>query len=65
MSYHKFFVKYGLQDIHWVGHSIMNTVDAVAFHKRKAIKEGGDDHSENYEMEIIAEGELDKALMVP
>ena len=43
----------------------MNPVDAVAFKERKATREGGNDHIENDEMEILTEGNLDKVLIFP
>ena len=37
MSSNKFFLKYGLQEKHWFGHSGMKPVVAVVFQKRKEI----------------------------
>ena len=39
MSPNKFFVKYGLEDNHWYGNSVMKPVDAVEFQKRKEMIE--------------------------
>ena len=33
ISYQKFFLKYVLQDTHWVDHSVMKTIDAQSFQK--------------------------------
>ena len=44
---------------------MIQTVDAVAFQKRKAIKEGENDQSGNFEIEILAESALDKVLIFP
>ena len=54
-------VKYGLQDSHWVSHSVINYVDAVAFQKRKEIREGDNKSIKKFKTEILAEGSLDKA----
>ena len=62
MFSNKLILKYGLQDNHWVGNSVMKQVDAVVFQKRKALRYGKNDKSNNFEMEIIDEGDLDKAL---
>ena len=40
MSSNKFFVKYGLQDNHWVGYSVMNPIDAVLSQNINTIREG-------------------------
>ena len=37
----------------------------MAFQKIKAIREGKNDQSENFEMKILDEGALDKAMPVP
>ena len=67
MSSNKFFLRYryGLQDSYWVGNSLMKTVDSVAFQKRKAMREFNNDESNNFEMEILDEGALNKALKFP
>ena len=62
MSSNTLFLNDGLKDIHSVGHSVMKTVDAVAFKKRKALQEDNNDESDNFEMKILDEGVLDKAL---
>ena len=41
----------------------MNPVDAMAFKKKMATREGDKESSENFEMQILVEGALDKALM--
>ena len=64
MSSNKVFVKYVLQDNHLVRHSLINTVDAMAFKNRKANIKGNHEPSENFETDILAEGVLDKALVV-
>ena len=43
----------------------MKPVDAVAFKKIKATREGNNNERDNFEIEIIDEGALDKALAVP
>ena len=43
----------------------MKSVDAMEFKNRKEMGECEDWSSENYEMEIISEGALDKVLMIP
>ena len=40
----------------------MRLVDAVAFQKRKSMREGNNDKINNFEMEILDDSELDKAL---
>ena len=65
MSSKKILLKYGLQDNHWVGHSAMKPVDDVAAEKRKSTRRIINDKSDKFEMEIIDEGVLDKALQVP
>ena len=62
ISSDNFFLKYGLQYNHWVGHSVKITVDTVEFKKRKALWEGKNGESDNFDMEILDEGALDKAL---
>ena len=42
----------------------MKLVDAVAFQKRKSTKEGNNDESNNFEIEILDEVVLDKALTI-
>ena len=65
MSYIKLFLKYGLQDNNWVGHSVMKPVDDMEFQKIRSMMEGNDYKRDNFEMEIIDEGAIDKALIVP
>ena len=65
MSYNKFFLKDGLHDKHWVGYSVMKHFDAVAFNKINSLREGSNDKSDNFYMEIIDEGVIDKALEGP
>ena len=43
----------------------MKSVDAVAFHKRKSLREGKNDESNNFEMDVFHKGTLDKALGGP
>ena len=59
------FFKYGLQDNHCVGYSVMKLVDYVAFQKIESMREGNNDESNNFEMEILDEGALDKVLTFP
>ena len=40
----------------------MKPVDTVEFKKRKALQEGKNGESDNFDMEILDEGALDKAL---
>ena len=42
----------------------MNPVDAVELQRIKAMIEVDDESSENFKMDILLEGTLDKALMV-
>ena len=65
MSSNKLFVKYGLQDNHWVGHSVIKPDDSVWFQKIKSVREGDNEYSENFEMCILTEGVLDKEMTVP
>ena len=60
----KLFLKDILQDNHWVGHSVMKPVVAVLFHKIISMGEGNNYESDNFEMDILDEGALDKALKV-
>ena len=55
------FLKYELQDNHWVGNFVMKQTDSVACHKIKLMIEGNNDKSKNFEIKIIEEGVLDKA----
>ena len=55
MSYKKLFLKDGLQDNHWVGQSSMKWVD----------RWGKNDERDNFEMDILDEGALDKVLIIP
>ena len=43
---------------------MIKTVDAIGFNKIKAIREVNNYESDNFEMDIIDEGALDKALVV-
>ena len=43
----------------------MKPVDYVVFQRRNVLREGNSDKSENFEMEILGEGVLDKALEGP
>ena len=65
MSSNRFFLKYVLIDNHWVGNSEMKPVDAMEFEKIKALGEGKVDKSNNFDIEILGEGVLDKALEGP
>ena len=51
-------------DNHWVGHSVMKPVDAESFQRRKGIKGGHKDINDNFYMEIMGKGALEKALNV-
>ena len=62
MSSNNLFLKDGLKDNHWVEHSVMKLVDAVICKERKALREGNNDKSENFYIEILDEGALYKAL---
>ena len=64
MSSNKLFMKYCLQDNHWVGHLVTKYADTLEFQKRKDMIQGDNECSENFEMEILVERTLDKALMV-
>ena len=48
-----------------MGHSVINPVDAMAFQKRKSLMEGNNNKRDNFEMKILEEGGLDKALYGP
>ena len=48
MSSARLFLKCGLQDIHWVGHSVMKPVDDVEFQEIKAMREGNNNKTENF-----------------
>ena len=61
----KIFIKDDLKNNHWVGHSVVKPVGVVAFQKIKAMREGKNDESKNFEMGIIDEGALYKAFKVP
>ena len=43
----------------------MKLVDAVVFQGKKALREGKNDKSDNFEMDILNENALDKALEGP
>ena len=45
-----FFAKYGLQDNHWVGNSLINSAEAKEFKKGNTKREGKQECSENVEM---------------
>ena len=64
MSSNRFFLKYCLQDNHWVRDLVIKPVDSVVFRKIKTIIEEDNDQNENVEMEILSEGALYKALIV-
>ena len=51
--------------VSWVGHSVMKPVDDVAFQKRKALREGNNEKSKNFEIDILDEGALDKVMEGP
>ena len=65
MSFNMFKNRYGLQDNNWMGHSMMKPADCMEFQKRKALMEGNNDENDNFEMDILDEGTLDKALEGP
>ena len=48
--------KYGLQYIHWVGNLVVKLIDAGAYQKLKAIREGEYEERDNFEMDILAVG---------
>ena len=43
----------------------MKPVHAVMFQQKKMIIGWDNDQNENFEMEILIEGEIDKALIIP
>ena len=47
---------------HCAGHSVMKPVDAEQFQRRKDIKEGGNKKNDDFDMDILREGALEKAL---
>ena len=49
-------------DTHWVGYSVIIPVDAEYFLKRKDIQEVGDKKNDDFDMDILREGALEKAL---
>ena len=55
----------GLKYNHWVRHSVIKSFDSMAFQKRKSTREGKNDKSDNFEMDIFDEVVLDKAQTVP
>ena len=65
MSYNTFSLKDSIHNNHWVGNSVIKPVYAVAFQKRKSLREGNNDKSDNFEIDIHEEGALDKALEGP
>ena len=65
MSFNMFKNRYGLQDNNWMGHSMMKPADDMEFQKRKALMEGNNDENDNFEMYILDESTLDKALEYP
>ena len=65
MSYNKLFLKYGIQDNHWVGHLVMKLVDSVSYKKRKALRGGNNDKRYNFEIEVLGGGAPDKVLEGP
>ena len=48
MYSNKFFLKYGLQDNHWVEHLVMKPIDAVEFQKRKVTREGKNEQRKTF-----------------
>ena len=65
MSSNRSFLKDSIDGNNWLGKPAMKTVDDVAFKKRKETREGKNDKNDNFEMMIIDEGVLDKALEGP
>ena len=65
ISSKKLFLKYGLHEINWVGHSVMKPVGAVAFKKIKSLREVNNDKIINFDMDILDEGVLDESLEGP
>ena len=59
------FFKDGLKYNHWVGNLVMKTVDDVTFQKIKETRQVRNDKINNFKMEILDEGALDKVLTVP
>ena len=59
----RFFLN-GIQDNHWIGPSVMKPVDDVVFQKIKLMGEGNNDENNNFDIDILDEGALDKTLTV-
>ena len=53
MSSNEYFLKDGLKYNHWVGHSVMKPIVDVAFYKRKATREGGNDQSKTLKWRFL------------
>ena len=51
-------------DNHWVGHSVMKSVDAELFQIIKYIKEADDEKYYNFDMDILKEFAKEKSLSV-
>ena len=49
-------------DTHWVGYSVIIPVDAEYFLKRKDIQEVGDKKNDDFDMDILEKGYLEKVL---
>ena len=65
MYFDRFFLKYGIQDNILVGNFAIKPVDDVAFQTIKATRKGNNKERDNFEMDILDEGVLDKALTFP
>ena len=65
MFSNQLFLKDGLHNNNWVGNSVIKHVDATELKKRKAPRERTNEKSNNFEMEIIDKGALNKALEGP
>ena len=62
--FRKYSLKVGKMDNFWVGHSVVKPVYAESFQRRKDIKKGGDGENDDFDMEILVEGALEKAKIV-
>ena len=60
----KCFQKCVKNDNNWAGHSVVKPVDAESFQRIKHIKQGGDNKNYDFDMDILEEGALEKALNV-
>ena len=65
MYFNRLFLEYFLNDNHCVSHSLIKPVDAVTFKRIKELREVNNDKSDSFEMAILDEGALYKALEGP